>query len=317
MNRNEKRAPKNRTLTLKAEEREAYLARCLRPHNPASRNRKFTPEEIENRTMLADIYQVLDLLPEGFVDLLFVDPPYNMNKHFASRSFSRRGEEEYEAYIESWLFPLLPALKPDASVYICADWRSSAAVYRALNRRLKVLNRITWEREKGRGAKRNWKNSSEDIWFASASNNYYFDVDAVKMRRKVRAPYRKSDGSPRDWVEDPEGKFRLTHPSNLWNDITVPYWSMPENTDHPAQKAEKLLAKIILASSAPGALVFDPFAGTGTSAVVAKKLGRRYFAVEQEEEYAALAEKRLEIAEQEDSIQGYRSGTFLHRNTTY
>ena len=70
------------------------------------------------------------------------------------------------------------------------------------------------------------------------------------------------------------GNFRDTHPSNLWTDISVPFWSMPENTDHPTQKAEKLIAKLVLASTNPGDFVFDPFLGSGTSSVVAKKLGK-------------------------------------------
>ncbi len=90
---------------------------------------------------------------------------------------------------------------------------------------------------------------------------------------------------------------------------------MPENTDHPTQKPEKLVAKVILASSNPGDVVFDPFLGSGTTSVVAKKLGRQYFGVEIDEMYACLAEKRLEIADSEPTIQGYVNGVFWERNT--
>ena len=90
---------------------------------------------------------------------------------------------------------------------------------------------------------------------------------------------------------------------------------MPENTDHPTQKPEKLLAKIILASSLPGQLVFDPFLGSGTTSVVAKKLGRFYIGVEIDETYCCLAEKRLDMAEIDPSIQGYSQGVFWERNT--
>jgi site-specific DNA-methyltransferase (adenine-specific) len=90
---------------------------------------------------------------------------------------------------------------------------------------------------------------------------------------------------------------------------------MPENTDHPTQKPEKLVAKIILASSNPGDVVFDPFLGSGTTSVVAKKLGRKYFGVEMDEMYSCLTEKRLKMAETEPSIQGYSNGVFWERNT--
>ncbi len=312
------RAPRNRTITLTPEERQKYLSRCIdleELRNPLHGQGSGAAEELENRTICGDLFEAAPLLPEHSVDLLFVDPPYNMYKRFSSREFTKRGEEEYARYTDEWLRALLPCLKPNASVYVCSEWRSSAAVYRALSERLTVRNRITWEREKGRGAKMNWKNSAEDIWFATLSDDYYFDVEAVKMKRSVIAPYRSADGSPKDWRQEGTEKYRYTSPSNIWTDITVPYWSMPENTDHPTQKPEKLLAKIILASSAPGAVVADPFLGSGSTSVAAKKLGRRYIGIEREEEYAALAEKRLAMAESQREIQGFEDGVFLHRNS--
>ena len=178
-----------------------------------------------------------------------------------------------------------------------------------------MQNRITWEREKGRGSKSNWKNSSEDIWFCTMSEDYTFNVDNVKLRRKVLAPYRNGDGTPKDWEVTREGNFRDTHPSNIWTDITIPFWSMPENTDHPTQKSEKLIAKLVLASTNSGDFVLDPFLGSGTTSVVSKKLGRKYLGIELDEEYSLLAEKRLEIAESEPEIQGFSDGVFWERNT--
>jgi site-specific DNA-methyltransferase (adenine-specific) len=144
-------------------------------------------------------------------------------------------------------------------------------------------------------------------------NEYWFDVDAVKVRRRVIAPYREG-GKPKDWEETDEGRFRLTHPGNFWDDLSVPYWSMPENTDHPTQKPEKLIAKLVLASCPPGGVVLDPFLGSGTTSVVAKKLGRRFVGVERNAEYCAWAEKRLALAESDSSIQGYEDGVFWERN---
>ncbi|NQT02707.1 MAG: site-specific DNA-methyltransferase, partial [Planctomycetes bacterium] len=188
-------------------------------------------------------------------------------------------------------------------------------VHIVLDKFLKVRNRITWEREKGRGAKRNWKNASEDIWFATVSDDYVFNVKKVKLKRRVLAPYTDTNGEPKDWLNTSDGQFRLTHPSNLWNDITVPFWSMPENTDHPTQKPEKLLAKLILASTNEGDFVFDPFMGVGSSLVAAKKLNRKFLGFEIETEYCLLAAKRLHLAELDTTIQGYSEGVFWERNT--
>lgn len=180
---------------------------------------------------------------------------------------------------------------------------------------LLLRNRITWERDKGRGANDNWKNNAEDIFYATASEKFTFNLEAVKLKKRVLAPYRDAHAQPKDWQDEKDGPFRLTHPSNIWTDLTVPFWSMAENTDHPTQKPEKLLARIILASSKEGDLVFDPFLGSGTTSVVAKKLGRLYAGVEIDETYCLLTEKRLSIAKKDTRIQGIYDGVFYERNS--
>jgi len=147
------------------------------------------------------------------------------------------------------------------------------------------------------------------------SNAYTFNVDAVKLKRRVIAPYTDSNGNPKDWQRSERGDYRLTFPSNLWTDLTVPFWSMSENTSHPTQKPEKLLARLILASSNPGDIVLDPFLGSGTTSVTAKKLGRRYVGIEIDPHYCCLTEKRLAQAETDKSIQGYVDGVFWERNS--
>lgn len=302
-------APRNKTLSLTSEEEKFYLGRCLLPTGPLS------PEEMQDKTLLGDTFKILPLLPEKSVDLLIADPPYNLSKDFHGNRFRRTSMEEYTAYTESWVQAILPVLKDTATVYVCCDALSSIAISPVLLKYFHIQNRITWGREKGRGAKKNWKNSMEDIWFCTLSDTYPFHVEDVMMRRRVLAPYR-ADGTPKDWEETPDGKFRNTYPSNFWDDISIPYWSMKENTPHPTQKPEKLLAKLILASSSEGDLVFDPFLGSGTTSVTAKKLGRRYAGIEQNPQYCAWCEKRLEMAEIDPSIQGYSDGVFWERNTS-
>lgn len=307
---NEKhRAPRNRTITLDDAERVAFAERLLRLDTPVA------AESLLGRTICQDLFAALPHLPSSFVDLLIVDPPYNLDKSFNSGRFKRRPGQHYVEWIDSWLAPLRRVLKPTASIYVCSDWRCSSAVQEIGERYFTLQNRISWEREKGRGALRNWKNCSEDIWFFTVSREYTFNVDAVKLKRRVIAPYTTEDGEPKDWDKTGNGGFRLTHPSNLWTDISVPFWSMPENTDHPTQKPEKLIAKLILASSNPGDVILDPFLGSGTTSVVAKKLGRSYVGIEIDEMYCCLAENRLRLADQDDRIQGYDDGVFWERNT--
>ncbi|MFI4912021.1 MAG: DNA-methyltransferase [Sedimentisphaeraceae bacterium JB056] len=303
------RAPQNRTISLTDAQQKRYRKKLLKLKKTAE------VSDIINKTIQQDVLDAADFLPEKFVDLLIADPPYNLTKKFNTHSFSMIPHIKYVEYIDSWFSKIIKVLKPNASVYICSDWRSSAAVQTVLSKYLTVRNRITWEREKGRGSQKNWKNSSEDIWFATMSDKYTFNIDDVKLNKRVIAPYKNSDGSPKDWAESEKGKFRKTCPSNLWTDITIPFWSMPENTDHPTQKPEKLLAKLILASSNENDVVLDPFLGSGTTSVTAKKLGRKYVGVEIDETYCCLAEKRLELTDENDSIQGYINGEFYERNS--
>jgi site-specific DNA-methyltransferase (adenine-specific) len=306
---NKVRANRNRTITLSRAETDGYGKELIQISKPVH------VDALSNKIVNQDIFGILDLLPEGFVDLLILDPPYNLTKTFSSTAFRKKSIAKYSEWFEGLLVKLLPKLKRTASVYVCSEWCSSTAVHLALDKLLKVRNRITWEREKGRGAKRNWKNASEDIWFATVSDDYVFNVGDLKLKRKVLAPYTDANGVPKDWNDTTEGQFRLTYPSNLWNDITVPFWSMTENTNHPTQKPEKLLAKLILASTNQGDLVFDPFMGVGSSIVTAKKLNRKFLGVEIEKEYCLLAAKRLSLAEFDATIQGYRDGVFWERNT--
>ncbi|MBO6146919.1 MAG: site-specific DNA-methyltransferase [Lachnospiraceae bacterium] len=307
------KSPRNKTIDIDPKEGKKYLKRCIDAGKGSSAG-KYALSGLTDRTVLGDSLKLMSLLPEGFADLVIADPPYNMDKDFNGKRFRKTSDDGYREYTGEWVEKLLPLLKDTGTVYVCCDWRSSNAVYEVLKKHLIVRNRITWQREKGRGAKSNWKNSMEDIWFATRSDSYTFNLDAVKLRRRVIAPYR-ADGIPKDWEETDRGRIRDTHPSNFWDDISVPFWSMPENTPHPTQKPEKLLAKLILASSNKGDMVFDPFLGSGSTSVAAKKLGRHYLGIEQNEQYCIWAEKRLEMADDDRSIQGYEDGVFWERNS--
>jgi site-specific DNA-methyltransferase (adenine-specific) len=303
------RAPYNRTINLSKREISG-LKKSLH-----KLKHSITLKDAENKIFNNDLFKAESLLPSNFIDLLFVDPPYNIYKKFNQTSFRQMDFNRYKEWIDSWLSKMIRLLKSNSSIYICGDWSSSSAIFEIGKKYFKVQNRIIWEREKGRGTKTNWKNCTEDIWFFTMSDNFTFNIDAVKIKRKVLAPYKDKNGKPKDWKNDHNGNYRITYPSNIWTDISVPFWSMPENTDHPTQKPEKLLAKIILASSNPGDMVFDPFLGSGTTAVTAKKLGRKFCGVEKDEYFCCLTEKRLKLAEKNKSIQGFSDGIFWERNS--
>ena len=303
------KADRNKTIDTPLSEGTSLLERCV-----TITEKQADLSCVTDKIIIGDMLAVSPLLPEKSVDLIVADPPYNLTKSFNGTTFAKRSCSAYESYTRQWLAAVKPLLKETGSIYVCCDWESSLIIGRVLGEFFHVRNRITWQREKGRGAKVNWKNAMEDIWFATNSNDYTFNLEAVKIRKKVIAPYRV-EGKPKDWDETAAGNFRDTCPSNFWDDITIPFWSMPENTAHPTQKPEKLLAKIILASSSAGDLVLDPFAGSGTTCVAAKKLDRRYMGIEIEKQYCVWAEQRLEMAESAPEIQGYADGVFWERNS--
>lgn len=303
---NKMKSIRNKTIDFPIEQANEYLDRCVLEQS--------VKEIPLNKTIVGDAFRSLKKVKDKSVDLLIVDPPYNLDKNFHGNGFKKLKTEQYEEYTEKWINAVKDKLKDTASIYVCCDWKSALVIGPIVAKHFNLINRITWQREKGRGAKTNWKNSMEDIFFATVSSDYTFNLEAVKQRKKVLAPYRK-DGAPKDWVETEEGKFRNTCPSNFWDDIAVPYWSMAENTAHPTQKPEKLIAKLILASSNPNDVILDPFAGSGTTAVVAKKLGRNFISLEQNPLYCAWAEKRLLDSETNPTIQGYHNGIFWERNS--
>jgi site-specific DNA-methyltransferase (adenine-specific) len=302
------KAVNNRTLVCDQKDLEKLSAHISHIHDSV------TVKDIDGKMILGDIFDAAAFLPNDFVDLLILDPPYNLSKNYNGFSFQEKSKESYQKWFQNLLNKLMPLLKKSATIYVCSDWKTSILIAPILESHFHVRNRITWEREKGRGAQSNWKNTTEDIWFCTVSDDYHFDVDAVKLKRKVLAPY-KVDGKPKDWNVEKDGNYRLTYPSNLWTDITIPFWSMPENTDHPTQKPEKLIAKLILASSKANDFVFDPFSGSGTTAVVAKKLDRKFCGVEINREYCCWALKRLEMANTDLTIQGYTNSVFWERNS--
>lgn len=303
-----KPAPRNKTITLTLREETGYAKKAVKLSSLQS------AQDLQDKIVWQDTMRALNCIPDNFADLMIVDPPYNLTKNFGKSTFKQMDFSEYKNWLDKWLSKVVRILKPNASLYICSDWQSSIVIPLVAGKYFKLRNRISWERDKGRAAADNWKNCLEDIWYYTKSDEYIFNLEAVKMQRTVLAPYRDNKGTPKDWQEENGKKIRFTAPSNIWTDITIPFWSMAENTEHPTQKPEKLIAKLILASSNEGDMVFDPFVGSGTTAVVAKKLGRRYLGIERERKYVALALKRLEMAETAKNIQGYENGVFKSRN---
>ena len=168
---------RNRTLRLSPAEAARLAGRCVGKADLA--DRPLAPGMLA----VGDAVDLLAHVPDASVDLVFADPPYNLDKRFGTHAGRAMSLDAYEAWVRTWIEPLRRVLKPHGSLYVCGDWRSSTALHRVLDQHFVVRNRITWEREKGRGARSNWKNASEDVWFATVGDEYTFDADAVLVMR--------------------------------------------------------------------------------------------------------------------------------------
>ena len=170
------RAERNRTLTISQNEinsLKTIISTTKDLNNDSS---------VENKIFNGDILETLRIMQDSFADLIIIDPPYNLSKNFNGNKFNSMKDSDYEAYVDSWLPEVCKKLKPNGSLYLCGDWKCTSVLQRSLEKNLTVLNRITWQREKGRGAKSNWKNGMEDIWFAVKNpGDYYFDIESVSL----------------------------------------------------------------------------------------------------------------------------------------
>lgn len=226
--------------------------------------------------VVGDCLDVMRDIPNACIDLLFADPPYDLG---------------FWDWVKGWVELLPRILKPDASLYICCGIGEKSDSLSQMLPIVKELftfkNLITWKKQRGYGTQRNWMYTREEIIFAVNGPKYIFNPQYGKEKRH-------GYGFANLKKYPPKSAFKRV--SNVWTDIseitkkTTTEWLR----DNVAQKPEALLERIILASSDEGDLVFDPFVGTGTTAIVAKKLKRHYFACDINSDMIAVTNKRLE-----------------------
>ena len=248
----------------------------------------------EDRTIFhGDALDVLPILPDESVDLIFVDPPYNIGKKYVNFIDKWPSESAYVEWCKQWLDICIQKLSPTGTMYVMASTQSMPYLDLYLRDRLTILSRIVWHYDSsGVQAKKRFGSLYEPILHCVKDpNTYTFNAESIMVEAKT--------GSQRKLIDYRKKKPAVYNskkvPGNVWYFPRVRY-RMPEYEEHPSQKPEALLERIILASSNPGELVLDPFAGTFTTCAVAKRLGRRCIGIEIEEEYIKIGLRRLGIA---------------------
>ena len=247
----------------------------------------------EHKIIHGDALEVLKMLPDNSVDLIFADPPYNIGKNFNGHIEKWSSDEEYLKWCYEWLDLCIKKLKPDGSFYVMTATQFMPYFDIYLRGKLEILSRLVWYYDSsGVQAKKYYGSMYEPILFCvKDKNNYKFNTQDILVEAKTGAKrklidYRKSIPT----IYNTEKV-----PGNVWEFARVRY-RMDEYENHPTQKPIALLERIIKASSNLGDVVLDPFSGTFTTCFVAKELGRNSIGIELQNEYVKIGLRRLNLA---------------------
>ncbi|MDY7004700.1 MAG: adenine-specific DNA-methyltransferase [Cyanobacteriota bacterium] len=257
----------------------------------------------ENQIIWGEAIAALDsYVKDGSIDLIFADPPYNIGKKFNGRKNKWDSNNEYIKWCYRWIDLCLRKLKKTGSIYIMAATQYMPYLDIHLRDKIAILSRIIWYYDSsGVQAKKYFGSLYEPILFGVKNrNNYIFNSEEIMVEAKTGAvrkliDYRKAKPAPYNTQKVP---------GNVWYIPRVRY-RMPEYRNHPTQKPEALLERIIKASSNPGNLILDLFAGTFTTSVVAQRLGRKFISIEIEEEYVKLGLERLDLVSETQNNQNF------------
>jgi site-specific DNA-methyltransferase (adenine-specific) len=232
------------------------------------------------------------------VDLIFADPPYNIGKKFCNFVDRWPSDQAYVEWCHKWLDMCVRKLKDNGSLYLMSSTQCIPYLDIYLRERMTVLSRIVWHYDSsGVQAKGHYGSMYEPILYCVKNSDCYtFNAEDIQVEAKTGAKrrlidYRKPTPAPYNTKKVP---------GNVWYFARVRY-RMAEYEEHPSQKPEALLERIITASSNAGDLVLDPFSGTFTTSAVAKRLGRRSIGIESAVDYVKIGLRRLDI---QDTLDG-------------
>ena len=236
-----------------------------------------------------DALSGLDRIPDGSVDLILTDPPYNLGKDYGNAS-DQQSEDAYLAWTEQWIDKALPKLKANGSLYIFLTWRYSPEIFVMLKKRMAMMNEIIWDRRVPSmgGSTRSFTSVHDTIGFFVKRKDYFFDLDAVRIpydaeTKKARS---RSIFVGAKWLEVGY------NPKDLWS-VSRLHREHPERADHPTQKPLEIIERMVKVSCPPGGVVLDLFMGSGTTAVAAHRHGRHFVGFELNPDYCEIIQQRL------------------------
>lgn len=233
---------------------------------------------VDIRIILGDALAELKQIPAESVDVIIADPPYNLGKDYGNGS-DEFSFEEYIAFSQAWLANCKRVLRETGTIYVFMGVRFISYVYQILEKKLDLNfnSWICWHYTQGIGKTKGFSPRHDDILMFTKSQKFKFNLDAIRVPQKY---YRERNN------------MRGANPGDVW-DFSHVHYSHPNRQNHPTQKPEGLIERMVLASSDEGDLVLDPFAGSGTTARVCQQLGRQCIAIESNHEFISQIKERL------------------------
>lgn len=260
-------------------------------------------KKVSNETsmvILGNSLQILKDIKPNSVDLIFADPPYNIGKNFGNNNDSWENVETYIAWCKVWIDECMRLLKNTGTMYLMTATQHMAYLDIYVSQKYNVLSRIIWTYDSsGVQSKRMFGSLYEPILMINKSKDYpyIFNSEDIMVEAKTGATRKLID-----YRKDPPQPYNNKKvPGNVWNYSRVRF-KMSEYENHPTQKPEALLERIILASSNPGDIVLDPFSGSFTTSAVAVRLGRKAIGIDLNEEYFRIGIRRTNIAVEFEGI---------------
>jgi len=248
-------------------------------------------DNLLNKVFNEDILIGISKIPDNSIDLIIADPPYNLGKDFGNDS-DKRNDEEYIKWSIKWIDLIIPKLKDTGSFYIFQSWQYSPEIFSYIKNHLIMVNEIIWDRKVPSmgGSTRKFSSVHDNIgFFVKNRTDYYFDLDSVRIPydKKTKKLRTRTRFIGKKWLE------KGFNPKDIWR-VTRIHAQDPEREDHPTQKPIEIIERIIKVSSPIYGIVLDPFIGSGTTAVVCKKLNRYYIGFEINKDYYKITKDRLD-----------------------
>jgi DNA modification methylase len=273
---------------------------------------------VHDEVVTGDCVKTLGKLPAGCADLVFADPPFNIGYEYDIYD-DRRAKADYLAWTERWIAAAVRVLKPTGAFFLAiGDEFAAEHKVRLDASGLTLRNWIIWHYTFGVNCTKKFNRSHAHIfYYVRDPKQYTFNPDAVRVPSARQTTYGDRRANPigklpdDTWVLRPqESEEHFRSDQDTWY-VSRVCGTFKERVNHPCQMPEAVLERIIRVASNPGDLVIDPFAGSGTTLAVAKKLGRKYLGCELSEVYADGVRKRLQQIEFADET---RAGVIRKRN---